>query len=97
MNLKVCSLHPQSRERVQQRAKRKRIRHLPTRKSLTGKSRCLKSTRLFTEFEKNVLKTVKKEINEMTDLWFDYEPFVGGESENTNFSIFLSSIKIEKR
>lgn len=26
------------------------------------------------EFEKNVLRTVKTEINEMTDLWFDYVP-----------------------
>lgn len=28
----------------------------------------------FGEFEKNVLRTVKAEINEMTDLWFDYAP-----------------------
>ena len=28
----------------------------------------------FSDFEKNVLVMVKKEINEMTDLWFDYEP-----------------------
>lgn len=28
----------------------------------------------FTSFEKNVLKSVKAEINQMTDLWFDYEP-----------------------
>lgn len=28
----------------------------------------------FSDFERNVLKLVKNEINEMTDLWFDYEP-----------------------
>lgn len=28
----------------------------------------------FSEFERNVLKIVKAEINEMTDLWFDYIP-----------------------
>ena len=28
----------------------------------------------FSAFEKNVLKIVKKEINELTDLWFDYVP-----------------------
>ena len=42
----LLSLHPQRQRESPQRAKRKRIRHLPTRKSLTGKSRCLKSTRL---------------------------------------------------
>ena len=46
MSLKVCFLHPQRQRESPQRAKRKRIRHLPTRKSLTGKNRCLKSTRL---------------------------------------------------
>ena len=30
--------------------------------------------KVFSDFEKNVLVMVKKEINEMTDLWFDYEP-----------------------
>ena len=29
---------------------------------------------VFSDFEKNVLAPVKTEINEMTDLWFDYEP-----------------------
>lgn len=30
--------------------------------------------KVFSDFEKNVLAMVKSEINEMTDLWFDYEP-----------------------
>ena len=30
--------------------------------------------KVFSDFEKNVLVMVKKEINEMTDLWFDYAP-----------------------
>lgn len=46
MSLKVCFLHLQRQRESPQRAKRKRIRHLPTRKSLTAKNRCLKSTRL---------------------------------------------------
>ena len=29
---------------------------------------------VFSDFEKNVLAPVKTQINEMTDLWFDYEP-----------------------
>lgn len=29
---------------------------------------------MFSDFEKNVLAPVKNEINEMTDLWFDYVP-----------------------
>ena len=43
-------------------AKFSEINHLP------------KSIKVFSDFEKNVLVMVKKEINEMTDLWFDYEP-----------------------
>lgn len=30
--------------------------------------------KVFSDFEKNVLAPVKNEINEMTDLWFDYVP-----------------------
>ena len=30
--------------------------------------------KVFSDFEKNILAPVKAEINEMTDLWFDYEP-----------------------
>ena len=37
---------------------------------------------------------VKKEINEMTDLWFDYEPVRRrGVRKITNFSIFLFKYK----
>lgn len=44
----------------------------------------------FTAFENNVLKIVKKEINELTDLWFDYIPVrIKGERKYKYLYIFI--------
>ena len=44
----------------------------------------------FSDFERNVLKLVKNEINEMTDLWFDYEPVrTKGVRKYTHLYIFI--------
>ena len=44
----------------------------------------------FTAFENNVLKIVKKEINELTDLWFDYVPVrIKGERKYKYLYIFI--------
>ena len=46
--------------------------------------------KVFSDFEKNVLAMVKSEINEMTDLWFDYEPVrTKGVRKYTHLYIFI--------
>ena len=48
----------------------------------------------FSDFERNVLKLVKNEINEMTDLWFDYEPVRRRGVRKYEFLYILSLIHI---
>ena len=53
--------------------------------------------KVFSDFEKNVLAMVKSEINEMTDLWFDYERCAAAGFGNTSSFISSSSTKTGKK
>ena len=65
---------PTEAERESTKSKKKKDPASADKKKFDREKPLSEKYKTFTEFEKNVLKTVKKEINEMTDLWFDYAP-----------------------
>ena len=65
---------PTEAERESTKSKKKKEPASADKKKFDREKPLSEKYKTFTEFEKNVLKTVKKEINEMTDLWFDYAP-----------------------
>ena len=65
---------PTEAERESTKSKKKKDPTSADKKKFDREKPLSEKYKTFTEFEKNVLKTVKKEINEMTDLWFDYAP-----------------------
>ena len=65
---------PTEAERESTKSKKKKDPASADKKKFDREKPLSEKYKTFTEFEKNVLKTVKKEIKEMTDLWFDYAP-----------------------
>ena len=64
---------PTEAEREPTKGKKKKDAE-PDRKRYDREKPLSEKYKTFSEFEKNVLRIVKNEINTMTDLWFDYVP-----------------------
>ncbi len=64
-----------SKDEINRSQNRKRLKTIRAANQKFSREKTVaEKYKVFSDFEKNVLAPVKNEINEMTDLWFDYVP-----------------------